>query len=358
MVQVENNVFATELEQLKALGFVKVGQNLSLLKRTNGNVEVVAKFLEAKKAFREATESDRLQKKALKRELKQLKKRGHDDETEDIKVEKDALKKEKKKLKKTIERAEDDDKAQKKELKKAEKMAKKLAKQEARELKRGSKQKERKNKGNDDEKAKLKEQKRAEKKLAKEAEKNQLKAFVLPENITSVFLDGNNMLFVVNALRSKVLRRNMKEAEQMLESMTKAWVDANPQLKSVTLIFDDSRVAKYSERFNVVSARPHFPSSDHALIYWAQNASAAEKPSIAVFTSDRALKSQLESAGVQVFKSKVWFYAASNSLRCVEDEEKTNVDDTNNNNNNGKNNDEIDDWATVWLAKNFEKMNV
>ena len=64
----------------------------------------------------------------------------------------------------------------------------------------------------------------------------------LPENVNKVFLDGNNMLFVLDILRKKCLNRKMKVAEHLLEEMAREWITKSPELQFCTLIFDDTKV--------------------------------------------------------------------------------------------------------------------
>jgi hypothetical protein len=56
---VNSSPFADQLAQLEANGFPKNPKIVKLLLRTNGNVEVVQKFLIAKIALKNATEKKR-----------------------------------------------------------------------------------------------------------------------------------------------------------------------------------------------------------------------------------------------------------------------------------------------------------
>ena len=93
-------------------------------------------------------------------------------------------------------------------------------------------------------------------------------------------------------------------------------------------------------KLKVCSARPDFPTSDHALIQWSQNATSEEKPTIAVFTSDRALTEELVKAGVNVYKPKSWFTIVARAFG--EKDEFPN----------------LDDWSEKWLAQSLQKVDV
>eukprot|EP01115_Flamella_aegyptia_P013059 TRINITY_DN67659_c0_g1_i7.p1 TRINITY_DN67659_c0_g1~~TRINITY_DN67659_c0_g1_i7.p1 ORF type:complete len:333 (-),score=151.64 TRINITY_DN67659_c0_g1_i7:55-1053(-) len=326
-----NYSFATELAQLESLGFNKKSQNLALLRRTNGNVEVVVKFLAARKEFRDSISETKKGKKFLKKEYKKCKKIGTEDAIlEDAEEDLEKSKDEKKRIKKEIKLAEKRERAEKKFFKKQsdtsgiDKKTQKKLEKEARRLE--------------------KQQQKMEKKQHRAEEKKYAASLKeLPPTIHTVYLDGNNMLFVLGALRNRVIRRNVKEAEQLFEMMAKTWQQSTPQLNKCVLIFDDTKTFREDEHFKVCSARPTFPTSDHALIQWAEDTPVTERANVAVFTSDRALTEQLEKIGVQVFKSKMWFNVAANALKLDENSNEV---------------PSLDAWADMWLAKQLEEMNV
>jgi hypothetical protein len=143
------------------------------------------------------------------------------------------------------------------------------------------------------------------------------------------------MLFVTSAIRNTCLRTKLRNGEHLLESMARDWTLATPQLNRCTLIFDDTTTRVSEDRFEVISARPNYPTSDHALIEWANKATAEEKEVICIFTSDRALGEALTTAGVTVFKSKKWFQLASNALPMKDAEN-------------------VDSWAEKWISTNVK----
>lgn len=63
----------------------------------------------------------------------------------------------------------------------------------------------------------------------------------IPEKVTSLYLDGNNMLFMTGSLRKFALGRGQKwKAEAMLTSLAKAFAGARAHtaLNNTTMIFD------------------------------------------------------------------------------------------------------------------------
>lgn len=318
--------FDAQCKELEALGFHKKKQNMKLLQKTKGNFEVVKNFLEAKnrlflesrsqakiwkqqkkidKANNNISKEERIKRKSERKLLKQQRRQSKFDEEENIsenKMEEDA------------------------EFSKKKHCPCKLPREDRLKLK--------------EERFKLKEekkQKREEKRTIKSLRKLEIRADEeFPNQITNVYLDGNNMLFVLAALRSRAIKRKMPEAEIILGDMAKAWLSASPSLMKLTLIFDETDLAVEQEKMVICSARPTFATSDHALIDWAQKASPEEAASIGVFTSDRGLNAELKKCGIHVFSSKMWFKLAAKAL-AVESADA----------------DNLDAWADAWIAKNI-----
>eukprot|EP01115_Flamella_aegyptia_P010444 TRINITY_DN463_c0_g1_i6.p1 TRINITY_DN463_c0_g1~~TRINITY_DN463_c0_g1_i6.p1 ORF type:complete len:153 (+),score=57.60 TRINITY_DN463_c0_g1_i6:862-1320(+) len=145
------------------------------------------------------------------------------------------------------------------------------------------------------------------------------------------------MLFVLRALRARVLQKNVPEAEYYLEMMAKAWQRSVGQVHMCTLIFDETSTFRMDFGFQVCSARPTFKTSDDALIHWAQGIPVPERHRVVVFTSDRALTETLEKIGVRVIKSKMWFNMAASKLsldECVSS---------------------LDEWADKWISQTFQQ---
>jgi len=61
-----------------------------------------------------------------------------------------------------------------------------------------------------------------------------------PSGVTHLYLDGNNMLFVLSPIRSLVLKRKNRMAEEALEALAKKFSEAL-NLEYCTLIFDDTK---------------------------------------------------------------------------------------------------------------------
>jgi len=162
------------------------------------------------------------------------------------------------------------------------------------------------------------------------------------KEFSQVFLDGNNMLFVTNALRHNTLSGKRAKAEQMLATAALTFgqlVGINTEivydstslprvstesvetvpLNSVTLPpVGQKGVFQSGNSFMVSSAHPQFATTDDKLISWARfnlssagssSTSASPNPNcgVLVVTSDRALAGELGSLGITLMKPKTWF---------------------------------------------------
>jgi len=142
-----------------------------------------------------------------------------------------------------------------------------------------------------------------------------------PAEITTVYLDGNNMLFVDDAIRKKVLRRKRKAGEIMLASLAIQFSKLSKAF-DVILIFDSTKltynlplqVDEKTMKFDVVSAIPTYPDSDDALVHWSEG--LGEKRNNCLFvTSDRGLQARLSKNGIEnIMKPKTWFGFVKNKL--------------------------------------------
>jgi len=281
--------FEVPLKQLEALGFSNKKKNVKLLYATNGDVEVVKNFLAARESLR-------------------LKRREHCQL-----------------------------------LRQDDKLARKLEKQENRKEKKKERREKKDRKGG-------RENKRRGFKTEPNVETNENNnnpvavkeepiSFIKPtqeqwpSDVAHLYLDGNNMLYVVGAIRSLVLKRKNSVAESYLESFARTFSDAL-KLKHCTLVFDETKKLVSGESFSVCSARPTFKTSDDALVEWAK---ACEHPAVFV-TSDRELTHRLKECGSKIIlcKPKEWFYYAATVLASSTGEKV------------GK----IDDWMYEWMKKN------
>jgi hypothetical protein len=97
-------------------------------------------------------------------------------------------------------------------------------------------------------------------------------------DITHLFLDGNNMLFVPASLRSLMISRSKHKAEQILHAYAIKFAKL-ANIPNVTLVFDHSSGADKQESVvnalggnvlvGVISAnRAGFSTSDDALVHW------------------------------------------------------------------------------------------
>jgi len=145
-----------------------------------------------------------------------------------------------------------------------------------------------------------------------------------PENTTHLYLDGNNMMYVLAPLRQLAIHRNVRKAELGLESMAKKFAELI-DLEYCHLMFDDTDRSVKEPNFVVNSARPKHKTSDDALVEIAQEV----KKGIYV-TSDRGLITRLEACGVQIMGPKTWFRIVAEIV-------------------DGKGSQNLDDWAAKWV---------
>jgi len=169
---------------------------------------------------------------------------------------------------------------------------------------------------------------------------------ILAKGFSKIVLDGNNMLFVTDALRKNTISGKRKQSEKLLSVAALAF----SQLVGVTteVIFDQTNlprrathqdqshpaltkstfkaeIVKISENFPVVgvpvvfsngisvlvsSAKPEFATTDDKLVSWArdngQTPSGLTNSDVVVVSSDRALSGELYSLGVSLIKPGQW----------------------------------------------------
>jgi len=306
--------YATELKQLESAGFTKHRESIKLLKKTNGNLEVVQHFLDAKRKLHDAKVRDARCKRPRGMKKAREPKIGEDSSSSDS----DDDKKKDKKRKREEKKAARDSKKLAKAMKNVDlnQMANKEEKKESKEERKLRKQQEK------EEKHKEKKEKKDKKEVA-----------VLPADLSTVFVDGNNLIYVLHYVRSLALRRNMAGAERALQVIAQEWSKLVEY--GVTLIFDDTNKDEMCGKFRVCSAKPLFSTSDEALITWAGKLAPEEAAKTLVFTSDRGLTTELAKFGVHVLKSKSFFEIVAPSLGKKE-------------------NEFLDDWATRWLEEKLK----
>jgi len=330
--------YSSALKELTDAGFTNRKQNIKLLIKTNGNVEIVARFLEAKNRIKDAQKDIPKSDKRLKRDISKVLLKEDSDTSSSS--------------------SDSEDREEKKRAKRAKKEFKKQEKQERKELKhRGKKdrkddqslanamdslctvkeeyiqnvnveiksenRKEKKSPKEKEEREKLrwaKKQEREERKVKKE-EDRETQSFVttLPDGIEDVYIDGNNLAYVLSPIRSMVLTKGMSRAESAMQVIAQEWHKLIPE-KKVTLIFDDTNKNLTEGSFRVCTARPLFKTSDDALVHWASQLAPEKAVKTLVFTSDRELTNRLQSLGVQVLKSKCFFKIVALKLGQQADE--------------------------------------
>jgi len=150
-----------------------------------------------------------------------------------------------------------------------------------------------------------------------------------PAHIRTLYLDGNNMLFVEDAIRKMMLGRKKKLAEQTLANLAFEFAQAIGTF-NVILIFDSTKQTSSQEivapngntvKFSVVSSTPEFTNSDDALVAWSERLGDRANECFFV-TSDRGLQVRLSQNGVEnISKTKRWF----NLVKATIGEEKYNA---------------------------------
>lgn len=110
-----------------------------------------------------------------------------------------------------------------------------------------------------------------------------------PTDIEQVYLDGNNMMFVVDSLRRLCLNRAGKKTERALGEIAAAWND-QLGIPNVDLVFDSTNQTGQIGSVMVSSAQPQFRTTDDMFVEIARRPENQEKNKRTIIvTSDRAL---------------------------------------------------------------------
>lgn len=110
-----------------------------------------------------------------------------------------------------------------------------------------------------------------------------------PTNIEQVYLDGNNMMFVVNSLRRLCLNRAGQKTERAIGEIASAW-NERMRVPNVELIFDSTRQVDQIGTVKVSSAQPKYRTTDDMLVELARRPdNQGKNKRTIVVTSDRAL---------------------------------------------------------------------
>lgn len=128
-----------------------------------------------------------------------------------------------------------------------------------------------------------------------------------PADIEQVYLDGNNMMFVVDSLRRLCLNRAGKKTERAIGEIASAW-NEKMHIPHVDLVFDSTRQLETIGTVKVSSAQPKYKTTDDMFIETARQPSNQQKNKrTIVVTSDRALAASLQREGCILVKPYNWF---------------------------------------------------
>jgi len=135
--------------------------------------------------------------------------------------------------------------------------------------------------------------------------------FSLPENITHLFIDGNNLLYMTKTLRNYTLKRKINRAQEIINTATEIFASRMTGLKDVYVIFDNTsstyeKILENGTNFFIKSARPDFSTADDMFVNWCEKNKNISPNSLHI-TSDRALCGRLNIEGAKVMKPKAFF---------------------------------------------------
>jgi len=204
-----------------------------------------------------------------------------------------------------------------------------------------------------------------------------------PREGNNLYLDGNNMLFVLAPIRKIVLQgRGYQAACSILTEMARQFAD-KMKLEKCTVVFDtgnhtnvqisdpsSSTMTSPGPSFEVIIARPSFPTSDDALVAYAtaRATSASEDrlnnnnansnvggvveskvPCGLFVTSDRELIHRLKECSATVCRPKEWFQFAARVLTQGIPDLEGLVNSPNDRLN-------LDAWAQRWIDSHYAEM--
>jgi hypothetical protein len=132
-----------------------------------------------------------------------------------------------------------------------------------------------------------------------------------PENMTHLFVDGNNILYMTKTLRDNTLKRKLNRAQDIIVAATEFFAARTNGLKDVYVIFDNisttyEKVLENGTNLFVKSARPDFSTTDDMLVDWSHQNKDTSPHSMHI-SSDRALCGRLNMEGAKVMKPKAFF---------------------------------------------------
>jgi hypothetical protein len=110
-----------------------------------------------------------------------------------------------------------------------------------------------------------------------------------PNDIEQVYLDGNNMMFVIDYLRRLCLNRAGKKTERAIGEIASAW-NKQMQIPNVELIYDSTRQLDQLDTIKISSAQPSYKTTDDMLVETVRRPENQHKNRhTIVVTADRAL---------------------------------------------------------------------
>jgi len=132
-----------------------------------------------------------------------------------------------------------------------------------------------------------------------------------PVNVTHLFIDGNNLLYMTKSLRNNTLKRKMGRSQDMIIAATEFFANQMNGLVEVFVIFDNisstqEKTLANGAKLFVLSARPNFATTDDMVVHWAQQNKELSPQSLHI-SSDRALCGRLSMEGALVMKPKHFF---------------------------------------------------
>ena len=135
--------------------------------------------------------------------------------------------------------------------------------------------------------------------------------------IQKVYLDGNNMLFVESAIRRLCLNHKRRQAEKAIAALARYFLVKKGV--EVVLVFDQTKLSVKEElrngsgwplKFEVLSARPQFESSDDALVVWAEKEAGGLAKTLIVTSDVGLMKRLVEKGATMLMKSGRFFKEA------------------------------------------------
>jgi len=132
-----------------------------------------------------------------------------------------------------------------------------------------------------------------------------------PENVTHLFVDGNNILYMTKTLRDNTLKKKLYRAQELIVAATEYFASRMNGLTDVYVIFDNisttyEKTLENGTNLFIRSARPNFSTTDDMLVNWSEQNNNISPNSLHI-TSDRALCGRLHTAGAKVMKPKAFF---------------------------------------------------